>query len=184
MTSKQKPTQSAMSVAVNNIQDVLDSVPSSKERAQIQKSLTSISDMVERVRASLDTLPDPRRVNAAIRKLEDLTKVVNGADSSISPNGNHKVAKKTYSGNAPLTQDERDFASATVAELREIPSGELRDFLGNRERYSVRQLRAIASKFGLPPSAKYNRDALINHIAVKISNLRGYHNILTGAHRS
>lgn len=184
MTSKQKPAQSEMTTAVNNIHAILDLVPSSKERAQIRKSLDSISDMVERVRVSLDALPDPRRVNAAIRKLEGLSKATNDRDNGLSPNGNHKVAKKTYKGNAPLTREESDFADVQVAELKKIPSDELRNFLDNRERFSVRQLRAVASKYGLPPSAKYNREALINHIAVKISNLRGYHNLLTGAHRS
>lgn len=183
MTRKQKPTQSPLSIAVDNIHAVLDSVPSSKERAQIRKSLASISDMVERVRVSLDALPEPRRVNAAMRKLEGLSKAVNGTENGRPQTSHDRVTKKKYGGHAPLSQEERDLADAHSAELKLIPSDELREFLDNRERFTVRQLRAIAARYGLPPSAKYNREALINHIAAKISNLRGYHNILTGAHR-
>ena len=77
----------------------------------------------------------------------------------------------------PLSNDETDRARLDVAELESRPIDQLRLSLSDRDRYSVRDLIAMARHMGMRSKEGTSREMLEHQIATRISNFKGYQDL-------
>ena len=91
MTRKKNASMSPELAALGDIEAVLDSIPGKTERSLIRKELTALLRTLERAIDAIDSLPDPRKIAAAKRKLESISRVLDHSEAnpmiSASQNG-------------------------------------------------------------------------------------------------
>lgn len=88
-----------------------------------------------------------------------------------------KEPRRTGASRAPFTEEEKQRAEHLLIELRRLPIDELRVRLEDDKLQSSRELEAVAGRLGIRVTSKTGRGTLINSIATKISNYRGYQHL-------
>ncbi len=156
-------------------QDIIKSLPTESEKREMQRSFNDLIEFLTYLKESLSLLPTKEDISQANQAIQDIiTKVEANPQLGIMLG----IKKKTISRvdrakpKGP-TENEISRAKASLDILNSLPVEEITSRLTSEE-FSLPDLRVIAIELGIKLTKKFNRETLIDHIASKIVNYRGY----------
>ena len=174
MSTKSGLTGKKMEAFLGKLSDLVGSLPSADEKARIDNDLKVLISYLEEVRKQLETMPTRGQMDgSAIDRLRELLRAVD-ADPllsrvlGMSPNG-----PRIRRGTRVLGEDARIRAREAARELQNLPGDQVQYRLLDRS-YTVALLRQIGDELGIRIPAKANRLSVIDIIAGKLANRRGY----------
>lgn len=174
-------TGKKMGVFLAKLSDVVGSLPAADEKARMDEDLRVLIGYLEQVRQQLRSVPSREQVDlAAIERLTGLMKRVD-ADPVLSrvlglPGNGGRAGRPV----AP-TVEERERAGKIAREIESLSRDETQARLLGKK-YSLALLRQVAGELGIRVRSKASRATVIDTIAGKIANRRGYEILRHGGH--
>lgn len=163
---------------LNKLSELVDALPSQETKSRLDRELAALITFLEGFRAKLKSLPtdgDVDGVTSTIETIKDFVRVAE-ADPVMSRvlglssvNGGFRKSPQR-----PLAGREREEAKTVAAELRTLSPGDVERKLADKQKYNVPMLKQIGRELGLNLPSRATRLSIIEKIAKKTANLRGY----------
>ena len=174
MNSKSGFTSKKMDGFLGKLSDLVGSLPSPDEKSRIDNDLRVLINYLEGIRKQLELVPTRSEIDSSV--LERLRGLVKAVDSDpvlsgvlgLSTNG-RRVGRRARA----LGDDARDRAREVAKELETLSGDQVQHRLLDKS-YSVALLRQIGGELGIRIPSKASRSSVIDTIAGKLSNRRGY----------
>ena len=174
MNSKSGFTSKKMDGFLGKLSDLVGSLPSPDEKSRIDNDLRVLINYLEGIRKQLELVPTRSEIDSSV--LERLRGLMKAVDSDpvlsgvlgLSTNG-RRVGRRARA----LGDDARDRAREVAKELETLSGDQVQHRLLDKS-YSVALLRQIGGELGIRIPSKASRSSVIDTIASKLSNRRGY----------
>ncbi len=174
MNSKSGFTSRKMDGFLDKLSDLVGSLPSPDEKSRIDNDLKMLINYLEGVRKQLELVPTRSQIDgSAIDRLRQLMKAVD-ADPVLS-----RVLGFSTNGRGirrqpgVLGDDARIRAREVAKELESLSEEQVQHRLLS-ESYSVALLRQIGGELGIRIPSRASRSSVIDTIAGRLANRRGY----------
>ncbi len=158
---------------------LLDSLPSDSEKRELDAHFVRIVEFLSELRTRLELLPsreDAESTSRSLKAVDDLIarSELNGGLRAVLGLKPPSIPKRK-----PVVLNDLDSARARtqITELELLPIDEIRRTLNDENRYSARDLQAVARHMGIRTRDQTGRGTLVQQIATKISNFRGYQDL-------
>lgn len=174
MKNKSGFTSKKMDGFLGKLSEVVESLPSSDEKSRIDNDLRMLIDYLEGVRRQLELVPTRNQIDGSvIGRLRALMQVVDSDPVlsrilGFSTNG-QRVGRRA----SVLGEDAKVRAREVARELETLSGDQVQHRLLDTS-YSVALLRQIGGELGIRIPSKASRSSVIDTIAGKLSNRRGY----------
>jgi hypothetical protein len=158
---------------------LLDSLPSESERRQIDAQLQTLIDFLTDLRHRLSNIPsreDAAASRAAVDQLDALFAQAKSNPFLATALGVKVTASRRKP--APVSSDDISRARSTLARLQTLTLHEIRATLNPMARI---ELQAVASALGIRGTQRSTHESLVQQVATKITNTRGYRSLRDGA---
>jgi hypothetical protein len=158
---------------------LLDSLPSESERRQIDAQLQTLIDFLTDLRHRLSNIPsreDAAASRAAVDQLDALFAQAKSNPFLATALGVKVTASRRKP--APVSSDDISRARSTLARLQTLTLHEIRATLNPMARI---ELQAVASALGIRGTQRATHESLVQQVATKITNTRGYRSLRDGA---
>ena len=174
MTSKNGFTSKRMDGFLGKLADLVGSLPSPDEKARIDNDLKTLIDYLDGIRQQLQLVPTRTELDASV--IDRLRQLMTAVDTDpvlsrvlgFSTNG-RQVRRPARM----LGDDAKARARAIAKELGTLSGDQVQHKLVDKS-YSVALLRQVGSELGIRVPSKASRSSVIDTIAGKLANRRGY----------
>ena len=174
MSTKSGLTGKKMEAFLGKLSDLVGSLPSADEKAQIDNDLKVLISYLEEVRKQLEAMPIRGQMDgSAIGRLRELLRAVDADPLLSRVLGMSTNGPRVRRGTRVIGEDARIRAREVARELQNLPGDQVQYRLLDRS-YTVALLRRIGDELGIRIPAKANRSSVIDIIAGKLANRRGY----------
>ena len=156
------------------LSDLVGSLPSPDEKARIDNDLKTLINYLDGVRKQLELVPTRTEINASV--IDRMRRLMTAVDSDpvlsrvlgYSPTG-----RQVRRGARALGDEARIRAREIARELGTLSQDQVQHRLVDKS-HSVALLRQIGSELGIRIPSKASRSSVIDTIAGKLANRRGY----------
>lgn len=178
MKAKSGFTSKKMDDFLGKLSDLVGSLPSPDEKSRIDNDLRMLISYLEGIRKQLELVPTSSQVDprSSIERLRELLKVADVDPLLSRVLGFPTNGRRTRRRVGALTDDARIRAGKVAQELETLTDDAVRAKLLDKT-YSVALLRQIGSELRIRIPSRSSRSSIIETIAGKLANRRGY-NIL------
>jgi hypothetical protein len=174
MNSNSGFTSKKMDGFLGKLSDLVGSLPSPDEKSRIDNDLKVLINYLEGIRKQLELVPTRSQIDSSV--IERLRGLMKAVDSDpvlsgvlgLSTNG-RRVSRRARA----LGDDARARAREVAKELETLSGDQVQHRLLDKS-YSVALLRQIGGELGIRIPSKASRSSVIDTIAGKLSNRRGY----------
>ena len=174
MSAKSGLTSKKMDAFLGKLSDLVGSLPSADEKTRIDNDLKVIIGYLEEVRKQMEAMPTRGQMDgSAIDRLRQLLLAVDADPLLARVLGMSTNGPRARRGARALGEDARIRAREVARELKDLPGDQVQFRLLDRS-YSVALLRQIGDELGIRIPAKANRSSVVDIIAGKLANRRGY----------
>jgi hypothetical protein len=158
--------------------ELVDSLPSEARKGELDSDFARIVEFVTEIRARLAVIPSRESAEQVMQSVKAINEIMalSGKDVVLRSALGLKPPSPPKKS-VPLSKDETDRARLDVAELEAKPIDQLRLSLSDKDRYSVRDLIAMARHMGMRSKKGTSREMLEHQIATRISNFKGYQDL-------
>ncbi|HVN96776.1 MAG TPA: hypothetical protein VMT62_10125 [Syntrophorhabdaceae bacterium] len=175
MQKKKEPSNRGIKVFLSDIDKLLRSLPTEKEKSEITEHLSVVLTFLNDLKEVVERLPAQEDVLATKESIERLRDRLENTQER--PMLSRVLGFRARPSRKPLDvgsrEEELDAARSILNKLQELPVDEIRSGL-QTNRYSTKQLRAVALIQGISSVGRLSRDSLVHQIITKIANFRGY----------
>lgn len=156
------------------LSELVGALPSPDEKARIDNDLKALIGYLEGIRKQLALVPTDRQFDSSsIDRLRELLRTLNGDPVLSRALGLAGNGRRAYRRTDALGEAARIRAEEAAKELKALSGDEVRSRLLDKS-YSVALLRQIGGELGIRIPSKANRASVIDTIAGKLANRRGY----------
>lgn len=174
MNSKSSFTGKKLDGFLNKLSDLLGSLPSPDEKSRIDNDLKILISYLEEIRKQLALLPTRSQIDRSVfDRLREVMKAAD-ADPVLSRVLGFSTNGRRVGGRAGVLSDDARTRARKVARELETLSGDQVQYRLLDKSHSVALLREIGGQLGIRIPAKANRSSVIDTIAGKLANRRGY----------
>ena len=174
MKNKSGFTSKKMDSFLGKLSEVVESLPSSDEKSRIDNDLRMLIEYLEGVRRQLELVPTSNQIDGSvIDRLRELMKVVD-SDPVLSRILGFSTNGQRAGRRASVLGEDAKVRAREVARELETLSGDQVQYRLLDKSYSVALLRQIGGELGIRIPSKASRSSVIDTIAGKLSNRRGY----------
>jgi hypothetical protein len=163
------------------LRELVDTLPTEQERNRIASELEVLIQFLTTLKSHLQSVPtqqDTLATRAAIDQLESL--FVRAKTNPILASAFGIKSKLPRPKSPAITPEEIERANSAISKFDSLPIDQLRSSL---ETMSMRDLQAVAGAVGVRTSSRTTKEALVQHVATKITNTRGYRSLRDGTDR-
>lgn len=170
---------------LSRLSELVDALPTEETKHRLDRELEALIKFLQDFQIRLRSLPAGEDVEGVASTIETIKDCVRVAESDpvlssvlglSSPNkGQRKSARNAYSA-----QSHED-ARVTAEELKGLSPSDIELMLADRKKYNVPKLRQIGEELGLHLPSRSTRLSIIEKIAKKTANLRGYEYLRHGS---
>lgn len=169
---------------LSKLSELVDALPSQETKSQLDRELDVLIRFLQDFRSRLKSLPTVEGrdgVSATIETLKDYVRVAESDPvmSRVLGLSSEKGWQTKPSQNL-LTEHDRREAKAITEELKGLSHEEVERKLAEGKKYKIAMLRQIGGELGLKFPSKSTRLSMVEKIAKKIDNLRGYDSLRRG----
>lgn len=178
MNNSGKLTGKKLESFLSKMSELVDTLPSQETRDRLDQELEVLIKFLQDFQNRLKSLPTEEDVYGVTPSIETIKDCVRIAESD--PVMSRVLGLSADSGalrrrpNNSLTQQDREEAKAIAEELKELSPRDVERKFANNRKYTIPILRQIAGALGINIPSKSTRLSIIEKIAKKIANLRGY----------
>ena len=159
---------------LGKLSELVGSLPSPQEKARVDNDLRMLINYLERVRKQLELVPTRDQIDGSvIDRLRELMKVVDSDPVLSRILGFSTNGRRVRRRASVLGEDARVRAREVARELETLSGDQVQYRLLDKS-YSVALLRQIGGELGIRIPSKASRSSLVDMIAGKLSNRRGY----------
>ena len=167
-------TSKKMDAFLGKLSDLVGSLPSAAEKARIDNDLKVLIDYLQRVRKQLEAVPTRGQMDGStIDRMRELLTAVDTDPLLSRVLGSSTNGPRAGRRTRVLGEDARNRAREVARELENVPGDQVHYRLLDRT-YSVALLRQIGDELGIRIPSKATRSSVIDIIASKLANRRGY----------
>lgn len=174
MTSKNGFTSKRMDGFLGKLADLVGSLPSPDEKARIDNDLRKLIDYLDGIRRQLELVPARTELDASV--IDRLRQLITAVDSDPLLSRVLGFSTKGPQVRRParvLDDDARVRARKIARGLENLSGDRVRHRLVDKS-YSVALLRQIGSELGIRIPSRASRSSIVDTIAGKLANRRGY----------
>ncbi len=184
MKDSAKSTGRKLEGFLSKLSELVDALPSQETKSQLDRELDVLIRFLQDFRSRLKSLPtiDGRDgISSTIETLNDYVRVAESDPvmSRVLGLSLDRDGPKRPSQNLPTEHDRRE-AKALTEELKDLSHEEVERKLTEGKKYKIAMLRQIGGELGLKFPSKSTRPSMVEKIAKKIDNLRGYDSLRHG----
>lgn len=161
-----------------SLSELIESLPSREAKEQIDSQLSELIQFINTLQSRVREIPtqqDAATTRIAIKSLENLFLQIKSNPILATATGSKAVSPRQKP--LEISQEEIDRANITIARFDSLSIDQLRGALTET---NLRELEAIASALGVRTSRRMAREAMVQQIATRITNTRGYRNLRDG----
>lgn len=185
MNNSVKLTGRKLDSFLSKLSELVDALPTEETKHRLDRELETLIKFLQDFQIRLRSLPvgeDVEGVTSTIEAIKDCVRVaesdpvlssVLGLSSGNKPSG--KSLRNAYS-----VQSRKD-AKAVAEKLRALSPSDIELMFADRKKYNVPMLRQIGEELGLHLPSRSTRLSIIEKIAKKTANLRGYEYLRRGS---
>lgn len=164
---------------LKGLANALGSLPSLDEKKSMKTQIGNLVEFLKTLQGEIEQLPAREDVEGIRESLTKLERVLDKAmENPIWQAAlGHSGKEGSVTGAKKASAQDIDRWRATLSELETIAIDEIRNRLQDERSYSTRDLHGIANLQGIRLSKSISRDGMVDQIAKKISNLRGYRDL-------
>ncbi len=167
---------------LSKLSDLVGSLPSQEEKSQIDRDLTMLIGYLEEVRRQLELVPTSNQIDSSsINRLRELMKAVDVDPVLSRVLGFSARGRRVGREGGVLADEARSRAREVARELETLSGDEVQHKLVDNT-YSVAMLRQIGGELGIRIPSKARRSSVVDTIAGKLANRRGYKILRHGGH--
>jgi hypothetical protein len=150
-------------------------LPTAEEKRQVLDALNQLTAFLGEVQGAFERLPSAQDADDVKKSLEKLETLQASVDQTSALATFLKPRRSTTgSRDKPLTEPEKEKGAKLLDSLMSMRTESVDLLLGDDNRCSWRDLRAVAFALGIRSSKGFNRDSLAHQISTKVANARGY----------
>ena len=182
MSSSSSFTSKKMNGFLGKLSEVLGALPSADDKSRIDNELRTLIEYLERIRRQLKLVPTNSTADrASIERLREFMEAAETDPVLSRVLGLSKNGPRNRRRDGGLTDDARIRAREVAQELQRMSGDEVQDRLLDKT-YSVALLRQIGGELGIRIPSRASRSSVIDTIAGKLANRRGYNILRHGGH--
>ena len=164
---------------LNRLSDLVYTLPTADTKDRLDKELAALIAFLQDFQERLKSIPTGDNADDVASTIETLKRYVRIAESDplmshvlgLSPDQARTGRKDVMSAQA------RSQAKSLADELRQLSPEDIGTRLVNSRKYTVAMLKQIAKELGLHVPSKSTRLSIIEQIAKKTANARGYRHL-------
>ncbi len=170
---------------LSRLSELVDALPTEETKHRLDQELEVLIKFLRDFQIRLRSLPageDVEGVTSTIESIKDCVRVAESdpvLSSVLGLSSRNKGTKKT-ARNAYSAQSRED-ARVIAEELKGLTSSDIELTLADRKKYDISMLRQIGEALGINLSSRSTRISIIEKIAKKTANLRGYEYLRQGS---
>ena len=173
---------------LSRLSELVDALPTEETKHRLDRELEVLIKFLQDFQIRLRSLPageDVEGVTSTIESIKDCVRVAESdpvLSSVLGLSSRNKGLKKT-ARNAYSAQSHEE-ASIIAEELKGLSTSDIELTLADRRKYNLSMLRQIGEALGLNLPSRSTRLSIIEKIAKKTSNLRGYEYLRRGSDKN
>jgi hypothetical protein len=158
--------------------ELIDTLPTEEDRNRIASELDVLIQFLTTLKSHLQSVPTQQDALATRSAIDQLRSLFVHAKTNPFLASAFGIKAALPRPKAPaITPEEIERTNLAISKFDSLPIDELRSTL---DKMSIRELKAVASAVGVRTSSRTAREALVQHVATKISNTRGYRSLRDG----
>ena len=174
MKSRSGFTSKRMDGFLGKLSDLVGSLPSPDEKSRIDNDLKVLINYLEGIRKQLELVPTRSQMDSsAIDRLRGLMKAVDADPALSRVLGFSANGRRVGHRAAALGEDARIRAQEIAKELETLSGDQVQHRLLDKS-CSVALLRQVGGELGIRIPSKASRSSVVDTIAGKLANRRGY----------
>lgn len=174
MKSRSGFTSKRMDGFLGKLSDLVGSLPSPDEKSRIDNDLKVLINYLEGIRKQLELVPTRSQMDiSAIDRLRGLMKAVDADPTLSRVLGFSANGRRVGHRAAALGEDVRIRAQEIAKELETLSGDQVQRRLLDKS-CSVALLRQVGGELGIRIPSRASRSSVIDTIAGKLANRRGY----------
>lgn len=166
---------------LKKIKEILNSLPTNKERTEIiqgLKSIISFLDGLKDIFANMPSIEEAEKAQHALLNLENILQR-NPLIKEIIIGKPVKARKETlFAKTQKMIEISEEIVEKELERLQKLPENEIRQLLSDEKKYNKKLLSAISEKLGKRVSSRTTKKELIENITVSIINMRTYKGLM------
>ena len=187
MSNSVKLTGKKLESFLSKLSELIDTLPSQETKSRLDQEVETFIKFLQDFRIRLRSLPTGEDADGVTSTIETIKDYVRIAESDpvmsrvLGLSSDNRAWKPSHKS---LTEQGRKDAKAVAEELKRLSLGDVERKLADKRKYNTPMLRQIARELRVNISSKSTRLSIIEKIAKKTANLRGYESLRHGHHES
>ena len=177
MTSRATKSGSKKSLALlNTLQAAITHLPTEEEKRSTVADCSTLIEFFSELQRAVGQMPSSDELSDVRDALDRLAQLYEQQGNSLwlrSVSGNG-IRGKANGRRPAATEEDRAAARTLLNRMESLSVEEIHRELRDQKQHPGRELQAMAIELGMRSTHGYNRSALIETIAAKIANARGY----------
>lgn len=183
MNDPKKITGKKIEVFLSKLSDLVESLPTQGMKDRTNQELDTLINFLLDFQERMKNVPTIEETKEILSTVERLITLVRIADSDPFLSRALGLSTKRIGGQTKrqsLSEEDRTRAKELTLKIKGLSPEELEKKFEDRKKYKVPFLKQIANELGVKVGSKSTRASIIEKIAKKISNIRGYEYLRNG----